>query len=81
MHHNNATKLGKINGTEKNIELKALIHAVRSSYNLQIQQPELMDEEGEKIHPFLEWCTPEVDRKTLENSMHLVKLENGLPMR
>ncbi len=55
----------------------AVVHAVRSSCNLQTDKPELTDEEVDRLCPFLEWCTLELVRKTLENTFYMTKLEIG----
>ncbi len=41
----------------------------------------MTDEQVEKLHPFLVWCLAKVVRKILENTIHVAKLENRLPMR
>ncbi len=66
-------------GTEDKVDLKALVNAVKTACNW-THHPELTDEEVEKLFPFLGWCPAQVVKKTLENTIHLAKLENRLPM-
>ncbi len=51
MCHNYGTKLGKIIGTEKKVDLTALVHAVKSACQVETHKPELADEEVEKLCP------------------------------
>ncbi len=55
MHPTNVTEIGNIIGTENKVDFKALVHEVRSSFNLQSTHPEMSEEEVEKLHPLLGW--------------------------
>ncbi len=79
-YHNNATKLGKVIGSKNKVDLRALVETVRNSGNIQTDRTSPLEEDIEKACPFLRWCTPEVSRKTLENTTHLNNMENRLPM-
>ncbi len=80
MHSTKVTKLGKILGTEEQMDLKSLVNAVQSTCQLETHYPELTDSEIE-LHPFLGWKTMEVIKEMLENTTHLTNLENRLLMK
>ncbi len=78
---NKVTKLDKILGTEKQIDLKSLINAVHRACQLETHYPEFTDAEIEKLHSFLSWKPMEVIRNKLENSTWLTILETRITMR
>ncbi len=63
------------------MDLTALVNAVKSAFQVEVDFPELTEEELEVLHPFLVWSSSQVVKKTLEHTTHLVKLEDRLPMR
>ncbi len=79
-HQNNITNLIKGIGNESKEDLKALVHAVRNSGNIQIDRPEFSEEDIEKNCPFLGRCIPKVLRKTMNSNTCLSKMGNRLPM-
>ncbi len=81
MQSNKVTRLSKIIGNHVNVDLNALVYAVRNLYSFETAIPELIPKEIEKICLFLDWCPFEVTKQTMQRRTPLAKLENRVPLR
>ncbi len=51
MCHNHVTKLGKLIGTDEEVDFKALVQAVKSACKWETHNPELMNEKWTNFIP------------------------------
>ncbi len=67
-------------GHDENVDLNALVYAVRNLCHVQTAVLEVTPEEIEEIYPFLGWHPPEIAKETMQRTTGMGKLENRLPL-
>ncbi len=56
----------KVIDNDENVNLNAIVYALRNSCNIETSKPKVTSEEKEKVHPFLGWFPPEVAKTMMQ---------------